>query len=287
MTIVGVAGATGALGRHVAIALRQRGYQVRALTRSRAHADALAAYADQVVVGDATQPATIARVFDGVERVFSCLGQSVGTDFSNRGPGYHAIDYVGNHNLLEAARASGVRRFVYVSVYGAERFPQLAYMRAHAQVAAELRSSGLGHAIICPTGFFSAFTAILDMAKSGSATLVGDGSARTNPIHEADLAAICAEAVAQDVDRVIEVGGPEIVTRREIVEAAFAAVGKPVKIASMPPWSAGVMARIASPFAPRVAELMEFAGAMFTTDMIAPAAGTQRISDYFAALAGR
>jgi uncharacterized protein YbjT (DUF2867 family) len=287
MTTVLVAGATGALGRHVAAALRGRGYRVRALTRTAAHGAGLAPYVDEVVVGDATQPATIAQVCAGVERVFSCLGQSVSADFANRGPGYHAIDYVGNHHLIEAARASGVQRFAYVSVYGAERFPQLAYMQAHARVAAELRSSGLGHAIICPTGFFSAFTAILDMARSGTATLFGDGSARSNPIHEADLAEVCADAVTQDQDATIEVGGPEVVTRLQIVEAAFAALGKPPKIMRVPAWSASVVAALSAPVAPRISELMAFGATMFTTDIIAPAAGTRRIADYFAALAGR
>jgi hypothetical protein len=47
------------------------------------------------------------------------------------------------------------------------------------------------------------------------------------------------------------------------------------------------MSAVAAPFAPRVAELMAFAAAMFTSDSIAPAQGNRRLADYFAGLATR
>lgn len=115
---------------------------------SRSREWALALGADEIVVGDATQPTTLAGVCDGVERVFSCLGQSVGMDLSNRGPGYIAVDYVANRNLIAAARAAGARRFVYVSVLRAGAYPRVAYFKAHADVTAELRPSGLSYAVI-------------------------------------------------------------------------------------------------------------------------------------------
>ncbi len=287
MEMVLVAGANGVLGRHVLTALRAHGYRVRALTRSAAHGQVLGNLADEVVVGDATRPETLTHVYRGATLLFSCLGQSVNLDMNNRGPGYHAIDYVGNHNLIAGAKAAGIRRFGYVSVYGAERFPQLAYMKAHADVAAELRASGLNYAIVCPTGFFSAFDPILAMAQSGRASLIGDGIARSNPIHDADLAEVCVQALLANDNQIVDVGGPETLSRRQIVELAFAAVRKPVQIIGMPTWAAGAMSAVAAPFAPRIAELMAFAAAMFTTDIIAPAHGNRRLADYFAELATR
>jgi uncharacterized protein YbjT (DUF2867 family) len=282
MSTVLVAGASGLLGRQVVRELRARGLEVRALTRSAERGRSLEALGAQIIVGDALRPETLMPALDGTAIVFSCLGQSVSLDMANRGPGYHAVDYVGNHNLIAAAKAAGVQRFGYVSVFRAELFPQLAYMRAHADVAAELRSAGLAHAIICPTGFFSAFDAILDMARSGRGSLIGDGAARSNPIHDADLAEVCVDALLDTSDCIVDVGGPEVVSRRQIVEAAFAAVKKPVKITTMPAWAAGAMATLAMPFAPRIGELMAFATTMFTTDIVAPQRGDRRIAEYFA-----
>jgi uncharacterized protein YbjT (DUF2867 family) len=206
-------------------------------------------------------------------------------DLSNRGPGYHQVDYVAHHHLISAAQAAGVRRFGYVSVFGAEHFPRLAYMKAHADVAAELRASRMSHAIICPTGFFSAFAPLVAMARLGRATLIGDGAARTNPIHDLDLAVVCADALLAEGNVTVEVGGPEVLTRRQIVEAAIAAAGMEARIAAIPAWLARAIAGIAGPFAPRVAELTAFGATMFTTDVVAPAYGQRRLAEYFAELA--
>ena len=282
MSTVLVAGASGVLGGQVVRELRARGVEATVLTRSAEHGRALESLGVQTVVGDALKPETLRPAFDGVTTVFSSLGQSVSLDMSNRGPGYHAVDYVGNHNLIAAAKAAGVQRFGYVSVFGAEEFPSLAYMRAHADVAAEVRGAGFSYALICSAGFFSAFDPILDMARAGRASLIGDGTARVNPIHQADVAEVCVDALLDTRNVAVDVGGPEVVSRRQIVEAAFAAAGKPVKIAALPTWAAGAMAALAMPFAPRIGELMAFATAMFSTDVIAPQRGSRRLADYFA-----
>jgi uncharacterized protein YbjT (DUF2867 family) len=278
-----VAGATGELGRHVVRGLQERGHWVRVLSRSPERA--ARAGPDDIVVADATKAEQLVDACKGIDRVFSCLGQSVGADMNNRGPGYHAIDYVANHNLLIAARQAGVHRMVYVSVFGAENHPNIAYFRAHADVAAELRTSGLSYAIIEPTGFFSAYKGFFDLAKSGRAFIFDDGSARTNPIHDQDLAQVCIEATLSDENRSYPVGGPEVHSRREVAELAFAALGKPAQIASAPAWAPKVFAGLAKPFAPRIAELMSFLAVVSTADFIAPAAGTRTLREYYAALA--
>jgi uncharacterized protein YbjT (DUF2867 family) len=285
METVLVAGGTGELGRHVAATLRRRGYRIRALTRSPERAARLREQLDEVRVGDATRPATIAGLCDGVDLVFSSLGQSVSLDAAARGPGYRAVDYVGNHNLLAEARRAGVRRFVYVSAFRAEEFPQLAYMQAHADVAAEVRASGLSYAILAPTSFFSAYAALLPIARAGRGVVFGDGTARTNPIHEADLADACADALARTESLDIPLGGPEVLTRRRIAELAFAAVGRASNVRSLPLWSVGPLAALARPFAPRLAELVAFAAAMYAVDVIAPAHGERRLAAYFKAIA--
>lgn len=274
-----VAGATGELGREVVRALRARGCRVRALSRSRERALALGA--DEIAVGDATRPASLAGVCDGVERVFSCLGQSVGVDLRNRGPGYHAVDYVANHHLIAAAKGSGVRRLVYVSVFRAEAYPRVAYFKAHADVAAELRRSGLSYAVIQPTGFFSAYGAFLAIARQGRGAVFGSGQARTNPIHDLDLAALCADATLSDEDGDLPAGGPEVHTRRELLELAFAALGRPPRIVSAPGWAPGAVGALVRPFAPRLGELMTFLGTVSADDFVAPVRGARRLADYF------
>ena len=61
-----VVGATGALGRPVVQGLRARGVEVRALNRHPEQAANLAALGAEVVAGDLTDPASLARACDGL-----------------------------------------------------------------------------------------------------------------------------------------------------------------------------------------------------------------------------
>lgn len=280
-----VAGATSVLGRTVVAALRQQGKWVRVLSRSATRAAEVAA--DDHAVGDALDRAQIAQCCDGIDAVFSCLGQSVGADLRNRGPGYMAVDYPANMNLLDIAQRAGVQRFVYVSAFGAEQYPAVAYFRAHADVAREIRASGLSYAIMQPTGFFSAFRAFFDMAVAGQSAMFGSGTARTNPIHDADLADVCVETLLTTENGDIPVGGPQIYTRREVLELAFGALNKPVRITRMPAWMPGVMGSLIRPFAPRIGELAQFLGVVSAEESIAPVRGSRELAAYFAECAAQ
>ena len=274
-----LAGASGHLGRCVAKELKARGYVVRALARRPERLDATA---DEAVQGDLLDPATLGPACAGVHVVFSCAGASMrlGGFGDRRGP--MEVDWRGNANLLAAARAAGVRRFVYVSVYGAEGMRALEYTGAHERFADELRASGMEHAIVRPTGFFSFFGEIAKLAKRGRGVVIGSGEARTNPIHEADLAEVCADAVAEG-EREIGVGGPDVFTRAEIVELAFRAVGRPApkKLTHVPPGGFRGAAAVLKPLNRRIAALLAFGADVSQVDCVAPAYGTRRLEDYF------
>ncbi|MBM3728033.1 MAG: NAD-dependent epimerase/dehydratase family protein [Acidobacteria bacterium] len=271
-----VAGAAGALGRFVVAELRRRGHWVRALSRRGGVAEA-----DETVVADALAGGVMGTA--GVDVVFSCLGQTVSAQLAPRGPGYRQVDIPANLNLLAAARRSGVGRFVYVSVLRAEEYPSNAYLDAHARVARAVASSGLSHGIVAPTGFFSAYRPLLDMARKGQTVVFGGGEARSNPIAEEDLAEVCAEACESRAEGVVEAGGPEVVTRREMAELACLAAGEPVRVRNLPLWAPTAMSGLARPFAPRMADLMAFVRVVSGSDFVAPVRGTRRLGEYLRA----
>ncbi|MBY0373151.1 MAG: SDR family oxidoreductase [Bryobacteraceae bacterium] len=275
-----VAGAAGLLGRRVLSELGERGYRRRALCRNAARARDIES--EEIVSGDLLSPAAAEEAVRDIDMVFSCVGQTVSADLSIRGPGYRAVDIPANLNLLEAAKRAGVRRFVYVSVLRAEEFPDCAYLDAHAQVARAVRESGLSYGILEPTGFFSAFRALLEMAAKDQAVVFGSGAARSNPIADEDLAKVCAEAIASRENLRVEAGGPEILTRREITERAFRAIGKPARVRTVPLTLPRVMAKISRWPAPRVADLMEFLDVLSANDFVAPARGEGKLGDYLA-----
>ena len=260
-----LAGASGSLGRSVEPLLRER-HEVRRLARP---------------LHDLCRPATLKNVCAGVDVVVSCAGASMRLDRFGDRTAFASVDYSGNRNLLAEAREAGVRRFVYVSLASGRELRSTAYAQAHEDFVDELERSGISYAVVRPTGFFCFCNELLRMAKRGRGILVGDSSARTNPIDEREVARACVEAVESDERGDLPVGGPEILTRREMVELAFRALNKAPRLTTLPGWALTAPAATLRPFNPRIAALWEFGGAVSQTDVIAPRYGTRRLADYW------
>ncbi len=283
MSITLVAGASGLLGRAVASELTSRGEVVRVMGRSEERLKSVAA--DSRVVADALAgPDALMEAMQGVERVFSCLGASVLPSASGLWQTYDRVDRRGNLNILEAAKRASVKRFAYVSVANSDQMQGLQYVDAHEAVVDALRASELEYAVVRPTGFFSAFGALLPYARRGRVPLIGDPSSRTNPIDERDLAIPCADAVTQVGFGERTVGGPEVLTRGEIVEHLFGALGTPVKVRAVPAGLARAASHCVLPFAPRIAHIIRFYAWVGSHDCVAEAYGRRNIQDYFRGL---
>ena len=285
-----VAGATGYLGKFVAREFKNRGYWVRALTRSVESlekpgpftAPAISRDAvDDVFIGEATKPETLEGLCAGpIDVVFSSIGISRQRD----GLTFDQVDYQANRNLIDLCRDSDVRKFVYVSMLGAEQIADLAITKAHERVVNDLEKSGLEYAIVRPSGYFSDMGAVLDMAKRGRVLLVGDGTNRFNPIHGADLAAVCVDA-AEGEERVVEAGGPDILSQREVAELAFDVVGKPAKVTIIPLWLAYGLARFIGVLNRQFGDLAQFIVTAGEVDGVGPARGKTTLRSYFEELA--
>lgn len=275
-----IAGAAGAVGFELLKQARAAGYWVRAHTRTTAHYGKLAAHASDVVLADATNPLSIEGLTRDVDIVVSCLGAPVAVTHPEK-RGYHAIDFHGNRNLLEQAKRNGVPRFVYLSVHLAPGYSETAYVRAHETFVDQLQLSGLRHTVVRPTGLFYVFLDLLAYAKLGFVPVIGDGSARTNPIHEADVARILLENL-EEGPPAVSCGGPDIFKRRDIAELMFRMIGRTPRIVSTPAGVFRLMGRLAGLTSARKRELFEFAGAVSVSNAIAPLVGQERLSDYVA-----
>ena len=283
-----VVGAGGHLGRHVVRAFRARGHRVRALTR-RASGQAAAPAtlgADEIAVGDLLRPDTLGAARAGAEVVFSCAGASLDMRAIGDRRTFAEADERGNLALLDAAQRAGVARFGYVSLAGGASLVHTEYARAHEAVVAALARSRVPHTVVRPTALFWFLDEMVRMARGGRGAAIGDGTARTNPIHEADAADACVDAITDGVAE-LSVGGPEVLTREEIVRLAFAAVGRPPRIAHLPPAVARGMTAVVRPLHARLAAVLEFGAAVSVVDAVAPARGTRTLAAHFRDVAAR
>jgi len=283
MAKVLVAGATGYLGKHVVRALHRDGHAVRALARN---PDKLADVRDlcaEVAVAEATKPETLGDVMGGASVLVSSLGKH---DFDRATTAWD-IDFEANKNLLERAKAAGAERVVFVSVFHgpALRKEGISSAEAREGVVDLIRESGLSWAIVRPTGFFNDMADFFNMAASGSAWVVGDETARMNPIHGADLADVIALAVSSDENEEIDVGGPDALTQREMAELAFAALGTKPKIHHLPAWVVSTAAAPVGLWNPFVADLLRAVAIMSRDGAEAPKHGSHHLADFYRELA--
>lgn len=259
-----VIGGGGALGRLVCNQLAARRHRAIPLGRRD---------------GKLRDPALIARA--GAPLIINCAGASVHMGLGKGWRGFRAVDVPIGLAAIEAARRTNAR-LVYVSAHHPPALRDTAYIDAHERVAEAM--TDVDGAVVRPTGFFSAITsAFLPMAKRGRMFDVGDGRARTNPISEHDLAEIVVEvALGGDGPRDVSVGGPEVMSRRDMLERIAGAAGYRAKVTGMPLALCKLNAALLRAVHPRMGQFVQFVVGLAQHDVIAPACGTTKLADYVA-----
>lgn len=271
-----VTGATGYLGRFVVQELKSRGYFVRVLARSPEKAAGLKVYCDEITIGQITQPETLAGICENIDVVFSSVGVTKQRDNLT----FREVDYQANKNILDIAKRTAVSKFIYVSVFNGPQLLHLEMVKAHEDFVIELKASGMDYAILRPTGYFSDMEEIYRMAHKGRVFLIGHGRNRINPIHGADLAVSCVDAIEKN-RREIDLGGPETLTWREIAELAFEAQNKPPKIVTVPVWILSLVILLTRCFNRHTAELLSFFKNVATQEIVGPANGFHKLKEHF------
>ena len=215
-----VTGATGFVGGHVVAALRSARKQVRCLVRDLRTAAKPELAGCELVVGDMTEPASLASATEGVECVVHLVAIRQG-----RAEQFERIMSQGTRDLLRAAQDAGVRRFVHMSALGLdERTKDLVpYYRAKWSMERAVEGSTIPFVIFRPSFVFGTDGGLLPtfrrLAKLAPITpIVGSGAQRIQPIWADDVASYFARALEDDVPTgtTFELGGPDIVSWDEL-----------------------------------------------------------------------
>jgi uncharacterized protein YbjT (DUF2867 family) len=227
--VILVTGGTGFVGGHVVHELRGRDLPVRCLVRDARKATKLSGWGCELVGGDVTDPASLARAAAGVESVVHLVAIRQG-----KREHFQRIMVDGTRNLLGAANDAGVQRFVFMSALGtSEQTKDLVpYYGAKWEMEQLVRSSGLPYVIFRPSFIFGPDGGILPtfvkLAKLTPVTpIIGSGRQRIQPIWADDVASYFGDAVqrADVTGRVYELGGPDLVTWNEFWERLKRALG--------------------------------------------------------------
>jgi len=216
-------GASGFVGRQLLTALAARPGNLTCLARNPESLAALLAGRPgwRAVAGDLAALARDPAPLSGARTIVHLAARTGKASAAE----FNAANVEGTSALLAAARSAGVQRLIFVSSIAAAFPDRRYYPYAESKRAAEalVRESGLDIAILRPTMIFGAgspvFTGLAKLAAGPAAIALGGGHVRVQPIHVDDIVSLilALAAEAQLGGRVLEAGGPETLTMRELL----------------------------------------------------------------------
>src|SRR4051794_39545027 len=189
-----VAGATGMVGKQIAIALQRRGTDVRALVRggsSNPNAAELVSEHVQIAVGDLTQPQTLADACAGIDTVI-CTATTMPTGADD---GLRRVDHDGVLALIEASQRAGAKKFVYTSYSGNIEI-DCPLRTAKRDCEARLRQSTMDVVILRPSYFMEMWLGphLGFDPLNGTARIYGSGEGKVSYISAFDVAEFAVAA---------------------------------------------------------------------------------------------
>jgi len=249
-SVATVIGGSGFLGRYIVKRLAAQGHIVRVAVRNPARAQFLKPMGrvGQVVplYANITSDGTLIRAIEGAEIVVNLVGilaERKAGDFAR-------LQAEGAGRIARLAEIGGVRHLVQVSAIGADEASPAKYARSKAEGEALVRAHFPRAAILRPSLVFGPedqfFNRFASLALVSPVMPVICGSSRFQPVYVGDVADAAVAAIARPdaAGKIFELGGPKIMTFREILGWILAQIRRSRPLLPIPPPLAELMARI-------------------------------------------
>ncbi len=243
---VTVFGGGGFIGRYVSESLLRSGVRIRVAQRNPKQAYFLQPLAPvgqiDVVRADVTDPASVAAAVEGADAVVNLVAVM--------GKHMLAINANGAGHVAKAAAAAGAATLVHVSAIGADAAGASQYSQSKGKGEAQVRAAFPTATIIRPSLVFGAEDQLTNRFAGLLAMLpvypVIAPKTRFQPVFVRDLGRAIAAAVtdpAKHRGNVYEIGGPQVMTMRDLTAAIGTAANQSTDLVDMPDFAADLMSR--------------------------------------------
>ncbi|HEX8622694.1 MAG TPA: NAD(P)H-binding protein [Allosphingosinicella sp.] len=244
--VVTLFGGGGFLGRYTAQALFRTGARVRVAQRNPRRANFLHPLAAvgqlQLLPVDISDAGAVRAAVRGSDAVVNLVGILKGD--------FEGIHVAGARNVAEAAAAAGASALVHVSAIGADPEAQSAYARSKGEGEAAVRAAFPAATILRPSILFGREDNFVNrfagLARLAPALPVISGGTKFQPVYAAD-AGRAATAAALDPRRFggksFELGGPQVLTMRELIEWVCETTGHKRPLLDIPDSAGRLLAR--------------------------------------------
>jgi uncharacterized protein YbjT (DUF2867 family) len=196
-----VAGATGETGRRIVRELVKRNIPVRALVRNREKGREILPAEVELVVGDVLDSKSLLEAIGDATVLLCATGAA--PSFDPTGP--YKIDFEGTKNLVDAAKAKGIDRFVFVSSLCVSKFfhpLNLFWLILFWKKQAEtyIQQSGLTYTIVRPGG-------LKNEDNSDSIVMSSEDTLFEGSIPRVKVAQVCVESLVQPTakNKIVEI----------------------------------------------------------------------------------
>ncbi len=229
-----VSGGTGFVGSAIVRELLRRGERVAVLGRDGDKARKMFGDGVEAREGDVRRPEQLATAMTGIDVVVNAV-QFPNSPIENRRKGwtFEDVDLKGTRNQVDAAKAAGVRRFVYLSGVGAAKDSDKHWFRYKWEAEKYLQDAGIEWVIVRPTWVYGPGDVSLNRFL-GFARLLpfipmfGSGKQLMQPVFIDDVGRIAAAAALRPeaANHVLELGGPDVMSMNDVVKTALDVLGK-------------------------------------------------------------
>lgn len=227
-----IVGATGTLGRQVARRALDEGYKVRCLVRSPKKAAFLKEWGAELAPGNLCQPQSLQSALEGVDAVIDAATAKATDNLSMK-----QVDWDGKVALIQAAKAAGVKRFIFFSILDAEKYSNVPLMEIKRCTELFLSEAGMNYTILRLSGFMQGLIGQygIPILENQAIWVTGESS----PIAYMDTQdiakfAVRALSVPATEKQTFPVVGSRAWSAEEIISLCERLTGKQAKITRMP-----------------------------------------------------
>jgi NADH dehydrogenase len=257
--LVTVVGGTGFVGTYVVRRLVKEGYQVRVLCRDPQGADAgtikTQGYLGQISVeyADLSKPKTLEGKLNGSFAVINLVGVLYEKGRQN----FADLHAKGAEILAQMASAAGVTQFVQMSALGVDKASKSRYARTKFLGEKAVLQAFPTATILRPSvvfgredNFFNQFASMARIAPF--LPVIGGGKTKFQPVYVDDVAQAISAILKNENARgkIYEIGGPEVMSFRQVIEFILTATDRDKPILDIPFAVAGAMG-LFSEFTPK------------------------------------
>ncbi|HLU77649.1 MAG TPA: complex I NDUFA9 subunit family protein [Burkholderiales bacterium] len=253
-----ILGGSGFIGSHLAERLIRDGHCLRVPTRRRERAKHLLVLPTiDVVEANVHDPAELRALLQGMDVVINLVGVLHDGRGKPYGPGFAAAHVELPRKLVEACRATGVRRLLHMSALKAAPDAPSAYLRSKGDGEAVIVGARgtLQTTIFRPSVVFGPEDNFLNLfarlQRRLPVVVLGSPDARFQPVYVGDVAEAFVRSLrtGESHGRAYDLVGPKVYTLREIVRYVGEVSGYPRPILPLAPRAAYLQAMMLE-FAP-------------------------------------